>query len=68
MLKRNSWQGRSSLILPSGWLAYSTSPDVHPWFKPDTMHIAKFINQQVFDYDGLCGRLRSSSYTPARML
>ncbi len=28
-------------------------------------HSASFDNEQIFDYDGLAGRLRSSSYVPA---
>ncbi|MCD9022549.1 class I SAM-dependent methyltransferase [Cohnella silvisoli] len=34
------------------------------FFKADGLHEARFSNQQVFDFDGLSGRLRSSSYSP----
>ena len=30
------------------------------------MREAKFCNRQTFDYEGLCGRLHSSSYAPRR--
>jgi sporulation-control protein spo0M len=36
------------------------------FFAPNTVHTADFANKQVMDYDGLLGRLRSSSYVPAR--
>ncbi|WP_053376411.1 class I SAM-dependent methyltransferase [Paenibacillus sp. FJAT-27812] len=35
------------------------------FFKSGNMHEKRFIYQQVFDFEGLSGRLRSSSYTPA---
>lgn len=34
------------------------------FFKEGTMEKAVFPNRQIFDYDGLSGRLRSSSYSP----
>lgn len=34
------------------------------FFSPDTVHQARFENIQVFDYEGLQGRVRSASYTP----
>ncbi|MDH6428963.1 MULTISPECIES: class I SAM-dependent methyltransferase [Paenibacillus] len=34
------------------------------FFKKGQMQVAHFSNQQVFDLEGLSGRLRSSSYTP----
>ncbi len=34
------------------------------FFSPGAMRTATFPNQQIFDYDGLQGRLLSSSYTP----
>jgi ubiquinone/menaquinone biosynthesis C-methylase UbiE len=36
------------------------------FFAPNTVHTADFANKQVMDYDGLLGRLRSSSYVPAQ--
>lgn len=35
------------------------------FFSPSTFDAATFPNQQVFDFDGLKGRLSSSSYVPA---
>jgi len=35
------------------------------FFQPGSMREARFTNQQVFDLDGLSGRLHSSSYSPA---
>ncbi|NOV01046.1 class I SAM-dependent methyltransferase [Paenibacillus planticolens] len=41
------------------------SPDILlSFFKPGTMQEARFTNGQVFDYEGLSGRLHSSSYCP----
>lgn len=37
---------------------------LQPFFKKDTMELAKFGNRQVFDWEGLAGRLHSSSYVP----
>lgn len=34
------------------------------FFKEGTMREAKFANRQTFDFEGLSGRLRSSSYSP----
>ncbi|OXS58862.1 SAM-dependent methyltransferase [Cohnella sp. CIP 111063] len=34
------------------------------FFKPDGMTEARFRNRQVFDFDGVAGRLLSSSYSP----
>lgn len=34
------------------------------FFKPDEMTEARFRNRQVFDFDGVAGRLLSSSYSP----
>lgn len=38
---------------------------LEPFFKKDTMELAKFGNRQVFDWEGLRGRLESSSYVPS---
>ena len=38
--------------------------DLPTFFAPGTFRSSIFPNQQVFDLDGLEGRLRSSSYTP----
>jgi SAM-dependent methyltransferase len=37
---------------------------VPEFFKPETFTSRVFPNQQIFDLDGLQGRVRSSSYTP----
>lgn len=43
----------------------NVSPEkLQPFFKKDTMELAKFGNRQVFDWEGLAGRLHSSSYVP----
>ena len=34
------------------------------FFAPGTWHVQRFENTQMFDFDGLKGRLLSSSYTP----
>lgn len=34
------------------------------FFTPGAYQVATFVNEQVFDHDGLRGRLLSSSYTP----
>jgi ubiquinone/menaquinone biosynthesis C-methylase UbiE len=34
------------------------------FFEEETLHEARFINSQLFDFDGLRGRLLSSSYCP----
>lgn len=34
------------------------------FFRAGDMREAKFFNRQTFDYEGLCGRLQSSSYAP----
>jgi SAM-dependent methyltransferase len=42
------------------------SPEnIRSFFAPNPVHTATFDNRQVLDYDGLLGRLRSSSYVPA---
>jgi SAM-dependent methyltransferase len=35
------------------------------FFRPGAMREARFPNRQTLDFDGLCGRVRSSSYAPA---
>jgi SAM-dependent methyltransferase len=37
---------------------------IEGFFAPDKVTLASFPNTQVFDFDGLSGRVRSSSYTP----
>lgn len=37
---------------------------IERFFAPDEFVLRSFPNKQVFDYDGLNGRVRSSSYTP----
>ena len=37
---------------------------IEGFFAPDKFSLRSFSNRQVFDYDGLEGRVRSSSYTP----
>ncbi len=37
---------------------------IQSFFAPHTVHFKNFANQQIFDYNGLEGRLRSSSYMP----
>ena len=39
--------------------------EIRSFFAPNPVHTATFENRQVLDYDGLLGRLRSSSYVPA---
>ena len=39
--------------------------NIRSFFAPNPVHTATFGNRQVLDYDGLLGRLRSSSYVPA---
>jgi SAM-dependent methyltransferase len=38
---------------------------IQDFFYPDTVELKIFSNQQVFDFEGLKGRLFSSSYAPA---
>ncbi len=38
---------------------------IRGFFAPSPLHTATFVDRQVLDYDGLRGRLRSSSYVPA---
>jgi len=38
--------------------------DIAAFFAPAPMELKVFSNQQVFDYEGLKGRLLSSSYMP----
>ena len=43
-----------------------SSPEtVRRFFAPKTVYTATFDNRQILDYDGLRGRLQSSSYVPA---
>lgn len=37
---------------------------IEGFFAPDKFSLRGFPNRQIFDYDGLEGRVRSSSYTP----
>ena len=39
--------------------------EIDGFFAPSPVHTATFGNEQTLDYDGLKGRLRSSSYVPA---
>jgi SAM-dependent methyltransferase len=39
--------------------------NVRNFFAPNPVHTGAFSNRQDLDYDGLLGRLRSSSYVPA---
>ncbi|SFB02273.1 Methyltransferase domain-containing protein [Cohnella sp. OV330] len=41
-----------------------TPEQLAAFFEPGTKGEARFPNRQLFDFDGLSGRLRSSSYTP----
>jgi SAM-dependent methyltransferase len=36
------------------------------FFSPETFHLQKFANKQIFDFEGLAGRLLSSSYMPTK--
>jgi SAM-dependent methyltransferase len=36
------------------------------FFSPETFHLQEFANKQVFDFEGLAGRLLSSSYMPTK--
>lgn len=36
------------------------------FFAPETFHLQEFANKQVFDFEGLAGRLLSSSYMPTK--
>jgi SAM-dependent methyltransferase len=40
--------------------------DIKAFFAPDPVQLDVFANEQVFDFEGLQGRLLSSSYMPAR--
>jgi ubiquinone/menaquinone biosynthesis C-methylase UbiE len=42
-----------------------TPESLSSFFKTGQMQVAHFSNQQIFDFEGLSGRARSSSYTPA---
>lgn len=42
-----------------------SADQLEPFFQTGTMELAKFGNRQVFDLEGLSGRLNSSSYIPA---
>ena len=39
---------------------------INDFFAPGSCYYDLFVNKQVFDFDGLLGRLLSSSYMPAR--
>ncbi|MGN7821436.1 class I SAM-dependent methyltransferase [Chitinophaga sp. 22536] len=39
---------------------------IEKFFHPSTVTLTEFANKQVFDYEGLEGRLLSSSYMPSR--
>lgn len=41
-----------------------TPESLSSFFKKGQMQVAQFSNLQVFDFEGLSGRVRSSSYTP----
>ena len=41
-----------------------SSEALSSFFKTGEMQEARFTNRQIFDYDGVSGRLSSSSYTP----
>ena len=46
-------------------IRYEKAEDViEGFFAPDKFSLSSFPNRQVFDYEGLEGRVRSSSYTP----
>ena len=38
--------------------------DIAPFFRPGQMQVSHFDNYQQFDFEGLTGRLKSSSYCP----
>ncbi len=42
----------------------NTETTIGTFFAPDEFELRSFPNTQVFDFDGLRGRVRSSSYTP----
>jgi SAM-dependent methyltransferase len=42
------------------------TPDIEAFFHPHKMQLQTFGNEQVFDLEGLLGRLSSSSYMPAQ--
>lgn len=42
----------------------NAEPRIERFFAPDSSIFRSFPNTQVFDFDGLRGRVRSSSYTP----
>ncbi len=42
-----------------------TTVNIHEFFSPAVFHAREFSNHQACDYNGLEGRLLSSSYTPA---
>lgn len=41
------------------------APAVERFFAPGSVHLFAYPNNQVLDYDGLVGRLQSTSYVPA---
>ncbi|MGH3148407.1 MAG: class I SAM-dependent methyltransferase, partial [Rubrobacter sp.] len=46
-----------------GW--WGSPKKIRAFFRPGSVEVASFENSQVFDLDGLKGRLLSSSYVPA---
>jgi SAM-dependent methyltransferase len=42
----------------------NAEPSIERFFAPDRFQLRSFPNTQVFHFDGLRGRVRSSSYTP----
>jgi SAM-dependent methyltransferase len=44
--------------------AYPEAEKIRHFFETGTFQSRDLPNQQVFDWEGLCGRLRSSSYAP----
>jgi SAM-dependent methyltransferase len=41
------------------------APAIERFFAPGSVHLYTYSNNQVLDYDGLVGRLQSTSYVPA---
>jgi SAM-dependent methyltransferase len=41
-----------------------SAADLSPFFQGDEMKICRFANSQAFDFEGLTGRVLSSSYAP----
>jgi SAM-dependent methyltransferase len=42
----------------------NAEPGIEKFFAPDEFALRSFPNTQIFDFEGLRGRVRSSSYTP----